>query len=243
MYFEIGAIVEVIGNEDGMDGSYFKGKVIDRSPGRRTIRLIADDGSSLDEVINIRRLRPRPPTVLARYHLGDMVDAWHNEVSLKLDTVRLSKIQSRVLTVGSVSVRNVYVTHQLNNNCLLLSVQTRCTFSIPQSDEQEEEEEAFSTFPMSLKESEFNYNFNSNSNSNYSLSHLISFLNQFINFDHQLEAKKAAPRDDQQTVNKINNCSIHNTLSPGQTSTRKIFVGGLAPTVTEIDFQELFRSI
>ncbi|KAL4580578.1 hypothetical protein LXL04_016777 [Taraxacum kok-saghyz] len=82
MSFEIGESVEVIGNEDGMDGSYFKGKVIDRSPGRRTIRydtLIADDGSPLEEVISIRRLRPPPPTVLARYHLGDMVDAWHNE--------------------------------------------------------------------------------------------------------------------------------------------------------------------
>ncbi|KAL4585808.1 hypothetical protein LXL04_010434 [Taraxacum kok-saghyz] len=72
MSFEIGESVEVIGNEDGMDGS----------PGRRIIRydtLIADDGSPLEEVISIRRLRPPPPTVLARYHLGDMVDAWHNE--------------------------------------------------------------------------------------------------------------------------------------------------------------------
>ena len=68
MSFEIGDSVEVIGNEDGMEGSYFKGKVIDRSPGRRTIRydtLIVDDGSPLEEVINIRRLRPPPPTVLA----------------------------------------------------------------------------------------------------------------------------------------------------------------------------------
>ncbi|KAL4568823.1 hypothetical protein LXL04_024439 [Taraxacum kok-saghyz] len=73
--------VEVIGNEDGMDRSYFTGKVSDRSRGRRTIMydtLIADDGSPLEEVINIR-LRPPPPTVLARYHLGDMVEAWHNE--------------------------------------------------------------------------------------------------------------------------------------------------------------------
>ncbi|KAL4561548.1 hypothetical protein LXL04_033715 [Taraxacum kok-saghyz] len=184
--------MEVIGNEDGMDGSYFKGKVIDRSPGRRTIRyetLIADDGSHLEEVISIRRVRSPPPTVLARYHLGDMVDAWHNEgwwvgryvrregeiytvffeneapenqhvsypkakicvhqewkafetggkwkvfpfrtgspgwpVASKLDTVSLSKIQSRALTVGSAYVRNVYVTHQVNNNCSLLYVQTR----------------------------------------------------------------------------------------------------------------------
>ncbi|KAL4564734.1 hypothetical protein LXL04_028804 [Taraxacum kok-saghyz] len=49
MSFEIGEIVEVIGNEDGM------------------------------EVISVRRLRPLPPTVLARFYLGDMVDAWHND--------------------------------------------------------------------------------------------------------------------------------------------------------------------
>ncbi|KAL4587949.1 hypothetical protein LXL04_000826 [Taraxacum kok-saghyz] len=82
MSFEIGESVEVIGNEDGMEGSYFKGQVIDRSPGRRTIRyqsLLADDGSLLEKVISIRRLRPPPPIVLARFHLGDMVDAWHNE--------------------------------------------------------------------------------------------------------------------------------------------------------------------
>ncbi|KAL4582328.1 hypothetical protein LXL04_006875 [Taraxacum kok-saghyz] len=82
MSFEIGETVEVIGNEDGMEGSYFRGQVIDRSPGRRTIRyqnLLADDGSHLEEVISVRRLRPPPPTVLARFHLGDMVDAWHNE--------------------------------------------------------------------------------------------------------------------------------------------------------------------
>ncbi|KAL4578891.1 hypothetical protein LXL04_015022 [Taraxacum kok-saghyz] len=82
MSFEIGNNVEVIDNDDGMEGSYFKGNVIDRSPGRRTIRydtLIADDGSLLEGVISVRRLRPPPPTVLARYHPGDMVDAWHNE--------------------------------------------------------------------------------------------------------------------------------------------------------------------
>ncbi|KAL4555916.1 hypothetical protein LXL04_038550 [Taraxacum kok-saghyz] len=82
MSFDIGERMEVIGNEDGMEGSYFKGQVIGRSPGRRTIRyetLLADDGSPLEEVISVRRLRPPPPTVLARFHLGDMVDAWHNE--------------------------------------------------------------------------------------------------------------------------------------------------------------------
>ncbi|KAL4581858.1 hypothetical protein LXL04_006392 [Taraxacum kok-saghyz] len=59
-----------------------KAQVIDRSPGRRTVRyqtLLADDGSPLEEVISVRRLRPPPPTVVARFHLGDMVDAWHNE--------------------------------------------------------------------------------------------------------------------------------------------------------------------
>ena len=63
MSFEIEESMEVISNEDGMDGSYFPGKVIDRSLGRRTIRydtLITDDGSPLEEVISIRRLCPSP---------------------------------------------------------------------------------------------------------------------------------------------------------------------------------------
>ncbi|KAL4556847.1 hypothetical protein LXL04_035012 [Taraxacum kok-saghyz] len=64
MSFEIKESMEVISNEDGMDGPYFPGKVIDRSPGRRTIKydtLITDDGSPLEEVISIRRLCPSPP--------------------------------------------------------------------------------------------------------------------------------------------------------------------------------------
>ncbi|KAL4560870.1 hypothetical protein LXL04_033026 [Taraxacum kok-saghyz] len=68
MSSEIGESVEVIGNEDGMDGYYFAGKVIDHSLGRRTIRygtLIGDDGSPLEEVISNSRLCPPPPTVLA----------------------------------------------------------------------------------------------------------------------------------------------------------------------------------
>ncbi|KAL4570961.1 hypothetical protein LXL04_017710 [Taraxacum kok-saghyz] len=75
MSCEIGETVEVIGIEDGMEASYFRAQVIDRSPGRRTVRyqtLLADDGSPLEEVISVRRLRPSPPTVVARFHLGDM---------------------------------------------------------------------------------------------------------------------------------------------------------------------------
>ncbi|KAL4556383.1 hypothetical protein LXL04_039034 [Taraxacum kok-saghyz] len=75
MSFEIGEWVEVIGNEDGIEGSC---RVIDHSPGRRTIRcdiLIVDDGSPLEEVISIRRLRPTPPNVGARLSLGDVVEA------------------------------------------------------------------------------------------------------------------------------------------------------------------------
>ncbi|KAL7593310.1 heterogeneous nuclear ribonucleoprotein 1 isoform X1 [Lactuca sativa] len=55
-----------------------------------------------------------------------------------------------------------------------------------------------------------------------------------------VEAKKAVPRDDQQTINRSNNGSIHGSPSPSQTSSKKIFVGGLAPTVSELDFKNYF---
>lgn len=52
-----------------------------------------------------------------------------------------------------------------------------------------------------------------------------------------VEAKKAVPRDDQNIVNR-NNGSVHG--SPGPARTKKIFVGGLASTVTETDFKKYF---
>ncbi|KAJ7960283.1 heterogeneous nuclear ribonucleoprotein 1 [Quillaja saponaria] len=52
-----------------------------------------------------------------------------------------------------------------------------------------------------------------------------------------VEAKKAVPRDDQNILTR-NSGSIHGSPSPGRT--RKIFVGGLASTVTESDFKQYF---
>ncbi|CAI8587132.1 unnamed protein product [Vicia faba] len=52
-----------------------------------------------------------------------------------------------------------------------------------------------------------------------------------------VEAKKAVPRDDQNVLSRTSG-SIHG--SPGQGRTRKIFVGGLASTVTESDFKKYF---
>ncbi|KAE8713089.1 Heteroproteinous nuclear ribonucleoprotein 1 [Hibiscus syriacus] len=52
-----------------------------------------------------------------------------------------------------------------------------------------------------------------------------------------VEAKKAVPRDDQ---NIMSRSASSNHGSPGPGSTRKIFVGGLASTVTENDFKKYF---
>ncbi|KAK9924390.1 hypothetical protein M0R45_032759 [Rubus argutus] len=53
-----------------------------------------------------------------------------------------------------------------------------------------------------------------------------------------VEAKKAVPRDDQNILSR-SSVSIHG--SPGPARTRKIFVGGLASTVTESDFKKYFE--
>uniref|UniRef100_A0A5B6Z095 RRM domain-containing protein n=2 Tax=Davidia involucrata TaxID=16924 RepID=A0A5B6Z095_DAVIN len=53
-----------------------------------------------------------------------------------------------------------------------------------------------------------------------------------------VEAKKAVPRDDQNTLSRSSS-SIQGSPGPGRT--RKIFVGGLASTVTESDFKKYFE--
>ncbi|XP_010532987.1 PREDICTED: heterogeneous nuclear ribonucleoprotein 1-like [Tarenaya hassleriana] len=56
-----------------------------------------------------------------------------------------------------------------------------------------------------------------------------------------VEAKKAVPRDDQNIINRSANSSNTPQGSPGGGRTRKIFVGGLASSVTETDFRKYFE--
>lgn len=64
------------------------------------------------------------------------------------------------------------------------------------------------------------------------------------NIDGRLvEAKKAVPREEQQSVNRNNNGIVSGGgLSPSSVArTKKIFVGGLASSVTESDFRTYFE--
>lgn len=53
-----------------------------------------------------------------------------------------------------------------------------------------------------------------------------------------VEAKKAVPRDEQQSIARSNNAGF---VPANQARTKKIFVGGLASTVTENDFRKYFE--
>ncbi|KAI5055026.1 hypothetical protein GOP47_0030171 [Adiantum capillus-veneris] len=55
-----------------------------------------------------------------------------------------------------------------------------------------------------------------------------------------VEAKKAVPRDDQQSASRISNGSAGSPAPSNPARTKKIFVGGLASTVTENDFKKYF---
>ncbi|MCO5602057.1 hypothetical protein L7F22_056184 [Adiantum nelumboides] len=55
-----------------------------------------------------------------------------------------------------------------------------------------------------------------------------------------VEAKKAVPRDDQQSASRISNGSAGSPTPSNTARTKKIFVGGLASTVTETDFKKYF---
>ncbi|KAF7145743.1 hypothetical protein RHSIM_Rhsim04G0039900 [Rhododendron simsii] len=71
----------------------------------------------------------------------------------------------------------------------------------------------------------------------FALSFLVSF-NMRDKIIRKVEAKKAVPRGDGNTMSRSSS-SIHG--SPGPIRTRKIFVGGLASTVTESDFKMYFE--
>ncbi|KAF2288842.1 hypothetical protein GH714_016756 [Hevea brasiliensis] len=63
-------------------------------------------------------------------------------------------------------------------------------------------------------------------------------MEKHLIYGRNVEAKKAVPREDQNIVNRNSNSSIHGSAGPART--KKIFVGGLASTVTETDFKKYF---
>ncbi|KAK4762265.1 hypothetical protein SAY87_030149 [Trapa incisa] len=65
-------------------------------------------------------------------------------------------------------------------------------------------------------------------------------INDKHNIDGRMvEAKRAVPRDDQNSLVRNSSPSFHG--SPGSGRTKKIFVGGLASSVTESDFKKYFE--
>ena len=69
--------------------------------------------------------------------------------------------------------------------------------------------------------------------------------NLFYNFIIQVDAKKAFSREDQQisvTSRGGNSNSGMNSGNGGNIRTKKIFVGGLPPTLTEEKFRQYFES-
>ncbi|KAK4792128.1 hypothetical protein SAY86_022563 [Trapa natans] len=65
-------------------------------------------------------------------------------------------------------------------------------------------------------------------------------INDKHNIDGRMvEAKRAVPRDDQNSLGRNSSPSVHGSPGPGRT--KKIFVGGLASSVTESDFKQYFE--
>ncbi|XP_027364489.1 DUF724 domain-containing protein 3 [Abrus precatorius] len=85
-FFKPGTAVEVSSDDDGFRGSWFSGIVIRRLASDRFLveydNLMEDEQSSkrLREVLNLRHLRPLPPSETGReFKFGQEVDAFHND--------------------------------------------------------------------------------------------------------------------------------------------------------------------
>jgi RNA-binding protein Musashi len=62
-------------------------------------------------------------------------------------------------------------------------------------------------------------------------------------FGYQVEAKRALSREEQQTNARAGNLNpARNTSSGGNIRTKKIFVGGLPPTLTDDGFRQYFEA-
>lgn len=84
MAFEKGDSVEIHSKVEGFEGSYFAATILMPLPEKKYLvqykTLVTDDWKDmLQEVVDVREIRPTPPEVSSGFLVGDVVDVYDNE--------------------------------------------------------------------------------------------------------------------------------------------------------------------